>query len=212
MTALHLATYRSVGRADLVKHLLTHGADPNAKAGSAPPRRFDESGIYGDESFLIGATPLIIAAADADVPVMRALLDGGANPRMTSTNGATLLMAATGLGRPVRSVAEPRVLDVLRFALELGQDVKATDKNGATALHIAVSQETDPVIRLLVDKGADVNARNARGLTPLDIAEGTAGKGSNQTVVHERQAKLLRELGGKLGAELGEAAAATAAR
>ena len=208
MTALHLAVWRSMGRVDLIKYLIAHGAEPNVQVGAAPPRRFDEQLLYGDSSFIVGATPLLLAAANADIAAMRTLLAGGADPHATSSNGTTLLIAAAGTGRLLHAVPEPIALDVIKLAFDLAGDAKAADKTGNTALHIAVAQENDTVIRFLVDKGADVNAKSSRGFTPLDVADGTATKGSNR-VVHAQQLKLLREMGGKLGAELGSPATAS---
>lgn len=75
-----------------------------------------------------------------------------------------------------------------------GADVNARDKDGATALHVAVTQGNDiatvctlgrepflgecsneMIIRFLIGNGADINARNASGETPLMVA---AAKGN----------------------------------
>ena len=44
-----------------------------------------------------GQTPFIRAAQSADVPVMKLLLRKGADPKITTFNGTTALMAAAGV-------------------------------------------------------------------------------------------------------------------
>jgi ankyrin repeat protein len=45
----------------------------------------------------IGSTPFLQAAKLTDIPYMKLLLDYGADPSMTTTEGATPLMAAAGV-------------------------------------------------------------------------------------------------------------------
>jgi hypothetical protein len=62
---------------ELVNALLRAGANPNARLTKNPPR-------FGTNLWMtkiLGATPFLLAAQAADVPVMRALLAGGADPR-----------------------------------------------------------------------------------------------------------------------------------
>src|SRR5262249_1559312 len=49
-------------------------------------------------------------------------------------------------------------------------DVRARDKNGWTALHVAAFANQPELIELLLAKGADLHARNAKGQTPLHTA------------------------------------------
>ena len=46
----------------------------------------------------IGATPFLLAAKSDDVPLMRVLLEIGADPSLTTDVGTTALMAAAGVG------------------------------------------------------------------------------------------------------------------
>ena len=49
------------------------------------------------------------------------------------------------------------VKDVVQCLLEYGAYVNASDKNGDTALHIAVSYNTTDLARLLLEYGAHIN-------------------------------------------------------
>ena len=63
---------------DLVKLLLAKGANPNARLTGKPLKRHHDAG--STLNFGEGTTPLIRAARTNDVAVMKALLDGGADP------------------------------------------------------------------------------------------------------------------------------------
>jgi ankyrin repeat protein len=127
---------------------------------------------------LRGATPLLMAARTADVPLMKTLLDLGADPQLTNVDDSTPVMAAAGVG--VRAVGEeagtePEVLEALEFLLDLGGDVNAKDKNGETAMHGAAYRNFPLVVRFLAEHGADPvvwNQKNAYGWTPVMIAQG----------------------------------------
>ena len=58
----------------LVKALLAHGANPNARMTQRPP------GFAGGYTDAAGATPFLLAAATADIEMMRLLLAAGADP------------------------------------------------------------------------------------------------------------------------------------
>ena len=72
--------------------LLAQGADINARLTKEPRD--------GNRNMLnrIGATPFLMAAKTADVPLMRVLLERGANPDLATNDGTTALMAAAGVG------------------------------------------------------------------------------------------------------------------
>jgi uncharacterized protein len=126
----------------------------------------------------IGATPFLLAARTADAPLMKLLAELGADPRLTNEDGSTPLMVAAGLGTNAPGEdpgTEPEVLEAVKVALALGNDINAVDKNGETAMHGAAYKHAPSVVRHLVQKGArmDVwNAPNKKGWTPLRIADG----------------------------------------
>ena len=61
----------------LVKALLAHGANPNARMTRRPPGFAGLGGGYEDAA---GATPFLLASAAADLEMMRLLLAAGADP------------------------------------------------------------------------------------------------------------------------------------
>ncbi len=156
---------------DFARKLIAEGADLNARVTTTPP-----AGITGLN--FIGGTPILLAARTADVEYMRLLAELGADHLLTNEDGSTTLMVAAGLGTSAPGEdpgTEAEVLEAVRFALDLGSDIDAVDKNGETAMHGAAYKHLPKVATLLAEAGADItvwNQKNARGASPLDIAVG----------------------------------------
>jgi ankyrin repeat protein len=184
-----LGGLRGAEKLAFVKHLLAHGANPNAEI-ARNPRRFGGGG-----SNLVGGTPFLLAAMAGDVEVMRALVDAGADPSKATKQGTTPLMLAAGLGsiQGVDRVPPDQALAAVTLCLERGGDVKATNALGETALHGAVYRGSNPIVQLLVERGADVNAEDKGGRTPLSLAEGVYRAGA--FIILPETAALLKKLG-----------------
>jgi uncharacterized protein len=209
-TPLHAAVWTE--QPDVAKALLARGASPNARLEKRMPRvgRFLGGAFEVNQ---VGATPFWLAAHFADVPMMRLLVEHGADPLRTSTDGSTPLMMAVGLdnsegwdrhGRPWRGEREDllrRYYEAATLALELGGDVNAISKTGLTALHAAALVGGDDLVRFLVSRGAKIDVRDKKGRTPLSVAEGIF---SGVFLIHEETAALLRELGAAPTAEGGD--------
>jgi ankyrin repeat protein len=126
----------------------------------------------------IGATPFLLAARTADAPLMRLLAELGANPLLGNEDGSTPLMVAAGLGTNAPGEdpgTEPEVLEAVKVALDLGNDLDAVDKNGETAMHGAAYKHVPTVVQYLAHRGARQevwNRPNSKGWTPLKITEG----------------------------------------
>lgn len=156
---------------DFVRRLVAKGADVNLRL---------EHGKSGKAQFTTtGANPFLLAAWTSDVPLMRLLLDLGADPAITNADGSTALIVATGIGDLGSGDEVPgteeECLDTVRLLLELGADVNAVDENGETAMHGAAYQNRPKVVQLLAQRGANIevwNRKNKWGWTPLLIAEG----------------------------------------
>jgi ankyrin repeat protein len=154
----------------LVRALVSHGANVNARMTKEPTNG------YRNALNRIGATPLLMAARLADAPLMRLLLELGADPKLLNEDNTTLLMVASGVG--IHSPGEDpgteeEALECVKIALELGGDVNALDLNDETALHGAAYRGANSIVQLLVDHGAHTfDTKNAYGWTPLKIAEG----------------------------------------
>jgi ankyrin repeat protein len=126
----------------------------------------------------IGATPFLLAARTGDADLMRLLAELGADPLIRNEDGSTALMVAAGLGTQSPGEdpgTEPEVLEAVKVALALGNDLNAMDRNGETAMHGAAYKHLPLVVQYLAEQGArmDVWDRpNKNGHTPLAIAEG----------------------------------------
>jgi ankyrin repeat protein len=186
---------------DLVKRLLAKGANPNARLTGKPLKRHHDAG--STMNFGEGTTPLIRAARTNDVAVMKALLDGGADPFITLPDRTSALMIAAGQGyggirgdgiRIVVPTPESAI-EALTLLLDRGLDVDAFNNTGNTALHAAVGRG-DAVVKFLASRGATLDLKNKAGFTPLDVALGKAGGrgGRGSGVVRESTAALLRQL------------------
>jgi len=169
-------------RLNIVKALLAHGADPNARSVTSAMMMsyigYPKKGAFepfacgtGD---LRGATPLWVAALaanssdrlfatvnvgdgqmsgpDASSEILRTLLAAKADLRLTTVDGTTPLMVAAGLGR---ATFDPNL------------------KRGRR------SPSAEQAVQLLLDAGADINAVNEADFTAL---HGAAFRGLNEVI------------------------------
>ncbi len=181
---------------ELVKALLAHRANPNVQIAKnfAPYSRSP----YALQTNLVGVTPFLLAAAAADVNLMRTLLGGGADPHIKPRDGSTALMMAAGVGRIDERDTQDNAnaLEAAKLALTLGDDINAANTGGRTALHGAAGIGANGLIQFLVEKGANLNATDRRGHTPLAIAAGLAPRGGDSASrVYEGTMALLLKLG-----------------
>lgn len=160
----------------MIKTLLDHGADVNARTKEWPP---EKKWLYSlnDVSWvdMTGQTPFIRAAAAGDVPAMQLLLDYGADPHITTYEGTTALMAAAGVNWTVAqtyTVSDAAILEAVKMTVALGADVNATNSMGLTALLGAANRGANDVIRYLASQGAKLDVEDAVGRTALRWAEG----------------------------------------
>lgn len=153
-----------------VRKLVEHGAKvdlPKARNGGRRKR-----------INIKGTTPLLCAAATADVAYMKTLLSLGADPKRTNAVGHTALMLAAGIGESPEADGAGRPDEhyaAVAFLLEVGQDVNATCNNGETAMHGAAYRMLPKVVELLDKHGADIKVwarKSKQGRTPLSIAQG----------------------------------------
>ena len=128
----------------IAKMLIDHGADIHAKKDAA----------------------ILTAIRYADPSIVKLLLEKGApvNGPTTEYDEDTELMTAAS-GASVESV---------RLLLDAGADIKATNKNGETALIKAATMDHRysvesrlPIIELLLKRGAEIEARDKSGKTAL---------------------------------------------
>ena len=195
---------------DVMKKLVAHGADLNARTEPRPivHERWTDKGIYSaarpfmDNGVnLGGATPYLLAAQAADVEAMQLLQALGADPRLATYANNTAVMLAAGIGHVEgsrRYRPERDALEAVKLAATAGVDVNALNANGQTALHGAVYRAANSIIRYLVEAGARTDFQDELERTPLKLAE----QGFNQVaslIRRDAAATLLKELGATSG-------------
>jgi len=176
---------------ELVKRLVAHGANVNA--------RMTKKGEAGYTEFnMIGATPFLMAARTADAPLMRLLAQLGADPLMPNADNTTPIAAAAGVGTKSPGEdpgTESEVLEAVKLAIELGGDVNAVDNNGETPMHGAAYKTATSTAQFLIDNGAKIeiwSRPNNSGWTPLRISEGVYLEG-NLRGISPATAAVLRK-------------------
>jgi ankyrin repeat protein len=161
----------------LIERLLEAGANPNARTREFPHERRYIVVAVGSVAWvdLAGQTPFLRAAAAGDVRVMRLLLAHGADPNIATANGTTPLMVAAGINWAVaETFAEgpAALLEAVKLAHELGNDINARNSMGLAAIHGAANRGANDVIEYLAANGAKLDVADREGRTPLAWAEG----------------------------------------
>jgi 26S proteasome non-ATPase regulatory subunit 10 len=145
MACSRRATDTSGGAADsetLVSLLLSKDADPNMKNNA-------------------GQTALHFAASKANLDVAKALLARKATARVKDRRGQLPLHRAAAVGS----------VPMIKLLLGEGKSpLNATDVDGWTALHHAVSEGHGDAALVLLLAGAEFDKENGEGHRPLDLA------------------------------------------
>jgi ankyrin repeat protein len=130
-----------------------------------------------------GTTPVMWAAANDDLDLVRALIKAGANVSVKNQFGTSALAEAAIVGSapivdallragadpntrnpegetPLMAVARSGKVDAARRLLDAGADVNAREAwGGQSALMWAAAQRQPEMVRLLASRGADLDAR-----------------------------------------------------
>jgi ankyrin repeat protein len=184
-----------IDAAGMVKVLLAHGANPNLRLEKPIIGRHNN--LVGDTSLGEGTTPLMRATKANDLPIMRLLLDGGADPTLTLKDRTTTAMIANSL-------------DAIKLLVEHGVDINAFNANGQTVLHNAAGRGATAIIQYAADQGARLGQKDKQGRTALDIAQGGGNAGGRGGAAagggrggaprgNAQAAALLRDLMAKSG-------------
>lgn len=117
-------------------------------------------------------TPLYLAMARLNVPLVRLLLSHGADLLLQTNRGYD------GIRRAVMNNDKEMVE---MFLEQQGVDVNHQDEDGKTALHAAASLtirgetwDLEGIIRLLIEKGGDVTIRDNCGMRPGGLVKGAS--------------------------------------
>jgi uncharacterized protein len=202
----------------IVKSLLKHGANPNARLSQDKEKAAEEirngavqqaerrTAVTVTEIILQGATPLFLAAEVSNFDVIKALVEAGADPLLPTERGTTALMMTAGAGTDVQRerVDEERTMAVetAKFLIERGADVNAAGQYGWTALHAAAYQGMNDLIEYLVSKGANIDQKDEFGQTALSISLSVLTKdiGARRLQIPRRYREETAQLLLKLGA------------
>jgi quinoprotein dehydrogenase-associated probable ABC transporter substrate-binding protein len=135
-----------------------------------------ENGADIEEPGPQGFRPLALSIAESKYEAAKALMDGGADVSVASgEDGLTPLMVIAAQTSPAEGSrflpGSTRPSDIAKGLVERGAEVNAQSKNGVTALMIAATHNSAPMIGLLMDAGADPSIKNKQGLTATDVAE-----------------------------------------
>lgn len=141
-TILHLAA--SSGHVNVVTHIISESKDPRRLVNLA-----DNAGF----------TPLINATISESIPIMKMLINLGANVNARNNDGATAAHFAAGDGAVER----------LQILCEAGADLTLLSQSG-TPLHWASGKGHVDALSYLISEGADANARSDSGLPAIFLA------------------------------------------
>lgn len=174
---------------DLAKKLLESGVDIDA--------RMDKSFAdgYRNRMIRVGATAFLLASKLVDLPMMKLLVEHGADTRILNRDNDTPLLLAAGgstLNPNEDAGTEAEALAAVRYLVEeLGFDVNAVNDNGETPLFGPSYRGWNSVARYLLDQGAELGMVNVLGWTPTTLADGVFFAGTYKAQPHT--AELLRE-------------------
>ena len=125
-----------------------------------------------------GASPFLLAAQTADLPLMKLLVNLGADPTLVNADQCNALMACAGIGAVAvgeEPCSEAEVIAALEWLNQFDIDVNHVDQNGETAMHGAAYRNYPEVVLLLGKMGAkptNWNRKNRFGWSPFDIGHG----------------------------------------
>lgn len=162
----------SIDYPNVVNDLLRRGFDPNSR--DAQGQHALHVAIKEDSERVIalllelpnieldarnaaGETPLMLAAIRSNLPVMRKLLDRGAQVQIEGWS-------------PIHYAASQGEVPVMELLLSRGAALDARSPNGTTPLMMAARYGGQDVASLLLKRGADARLKNDKGLTAADFA------------------------------------------
>ena len=150
------------GNGEIVRMLLTRGADANAREST------------------LGETALMWAAAENHPDAVRALIEHGADPNARSDKleypkdrfgleGVTTILPH-GSWTALMYAGRQGSLEAARTLAEMGADLNLTDPDGTTALEFAIMNGHFDTAAALTEKGADPNIADSAGMAALYAA------------------------------------------
>ena len=190
-----------------IRILLDAGADPNARLVESTETRTVFTNQWLDEN---GATAFLRASQSGDVPLMKLLLEYGADPHINTELGVTPLAVAAGIGwveGVTNEWSTAQTVEAVRLLLSLGIDPNFQADTGRTSLHGAAHKGATQVAEILVAAGGRLDIRDfgntdnrgsaelaAHTWLPIDYADGLVRVGVQSAIPHPETAALMRKL------------------
>ncbi|KAF3048998.1 hypothetical protein E8E11_010082 [Didymella keratinophila] len=130
---------------------------------------FLEKGADPHRSTLKGLLPIFVAVKFADLPIIRMLVQHGADVNVRGPGNLDTLQV---LFKALSARDEDSIVSIVDYLLAKGADGLALYSDGKTLLHRAVSGSSDrsEVLKLLLKNGLEVNAKDGEGNTALHLA------------------------------------------
>ncbi len=192
---------------EFITLLLDSGADVNARITESSETRTVFTNQWLDEN---GATAFLRASQSGDVPLMKLLLERGADPHINTMLGITPLAVAAGIGW-VEGVTQEwsteQTVEAVKLLLELGVDPNFQADTGRVALHGAGHKGATEVVKVLAAAGAKLDIRDfgntdnrgspelaAHTWQAIDYADGLVRVGVQSAIPHPETAAVLRQL------------------
>src|SRR5688572_23081489 len=141
---------------DVIRMLLDKGPRVDAPLRAQVPYR-TKLDRGGDGVLGVGTTPLVRAAKSADVPVIKLLLERGANAKGATRNGVSAVMMAANVSAREedmtgRNKTQKETIEAIRLLMAAGADVKGSDTQGRTAMHGAALWGMTDVVKFLAQR------------------------------------------------------------
>jgi ankyrin repeat protein len=191
---------------DYIKVLIDKGANINARVKDSTDTRTVFTNQWLDEN---GATAFLRASQSGDIPLMKLLLEKGADPKINTVLNVSPLQVAAGIGWVEGVTFEwspAATLEAVKMLLDLGVDPNIQADTGRVAMHGAAHKGRADVIQVLFDHGAKLDVKDygntdnrggalaAKTWEPVDYADGLVRVGVQSAIAHDEARMLLRKL------------------
>ncbi|KAF2794124.1 kinase-like protein [Melanomma pulvis-pyrius CBS 109.77] len=172
------------GQADDLQFLLTAGYDPNEVYVPSEEMSVRNMLSRWDRN-RAGITPLILAAADGNLDMVRLLHDYGATHDPVQISGMSTALQYAVLGR------HPEVVEYLCNTGQYKHLLELTDGDGLTPLFQAALNGDERSVRCLIQAGSDIHM-HCNGISPLLAAADAGHKRVVQTLMEIQPVNICR--------------------